>query len=231
MIDTSRHMSLISPRENPAKIGIIGAGATGSYVAYSLAKLGYTGIEVYDFDKIESHNIANQMYSIEDVDEYKSHALERSINDMTGAVSIIGYSDKVDISFMDKYVDVWKSFDVIFLLVDTLTARAEIYDWLERHGAWTKCIETRLAATHGDVYSFRTNHFTGEKWRSELPSDDEIERDVTACGSSVTIGQSAILLANYAVWAFIDLMLDQEVPYHRWYEFRQGMTTTNEYKA
>ena len=43
-------------------IHIIGCGATGSWVALMLAKMGISNITCWDFDKVEEHNLPNQFF-------------------------------------------------------------------------------------------------------------------------------------------------------------------------
>ena len=60
--DFSRQINVLDPSEFKTPIHIIGAGATGSWVAFSLAKMGITNINVYDFDEGGMHNLPNQMF-------------------------------------------------------------------------------------------------------------------------------------------------------------------------
>lgn len=55
---------------------VIGAGAIGSFYSMTLAKMGFTDITVYDADKIEDHNIANQMYPESNIGRLKVEALK-----------------------------------------------------------------------------------------------------------------------------------------------------------
>ena len=50
-----RQLDILPPEQTITPITIIGAGAIGSFVALSLAKMGFDDITVYDFDKIESY--------------------------------------------------------------------------------------------------------------------------------------------------------------------------------
>ena len=43
-------------------IHIIGIGGIGSWTAFILAKMGCQDINLYDFDEVEDHNIASQIY-------------------------------------------------------------------------------------------------------------------------------------------------------------------------
>ena len=59
-LDISRHKELFNPYYFNTPVTIIGAGATGSWLALMLAKLGIQDITVYDFDVVEEHNVPNQ---------------------------------------------------------------------------------------------------------------------------------------------------------------------------
>ena len=55
---------------------VIGAGAIGSFLVPTLAKMGAEKITVYDDDRIEEHNIANQFYPTIDMAAPKVNALK-----------------------------------------------------------------------------------------------------------------------------------------------------------
>jgi tRNA A37 threonylcarbamoyladenosine dehydratase len=53
----------------------IGCGAVGSFTAFALAKMGVGSIKVYDPDRVEIHNLPNQMFAAQDCGLYKAEAL------------------------------------------------------------------------------------------------------------------------------------------------------------
>ena len=62
---------------------IIGCGAIGSTVAENLARLGLENICLWDFDVVNPHNIANQMFLHTQIGMAKVNAVEdilKSIN-------------------------------------------------------------------------------------------------------------------------------------------------------
>jgi tRNA A37 threonylcarbamoyladenosine dehydratase len=63
-LDVRRHAELFDPHTFNTPVTIIGAGATGSWLAIALAKLGIDNISIWDFDKVEEHNIPNQAFGI-----------------------------------------------------------------------------------------------------------------------------------------------------------------------
>jgi hypothetical protein len=64
-----------------------------------------------------------------------------------------------------------------------------------------------MAAAHGNVYHFSpVNKSQRDAWFGSLISDDEGE--VSPCGTSISVGATASLIANLAVWEFINFLLD-----------------------
>ena len=68
-MDLSKSYEFFQPEKDKARIHIVGCGSVGSTVAENLARCGVTKITLYDFDKVEPHNIANQMFDQNDVGE------------------------------------------------------------------------------------------------------------------------------------------------------------------
>lgn len=63
------------PESVTSRIHIVGCGAVGSTVAENLVRMGLTKITLWDFDTVDAHNIANQMYRESDIGKLKVEAL------------------------------------------------------------------------------------------------------------------------------------------------------------
>lgn len=194
-IDTTRHVEIFSPDSfGSRRIDVIGAGASGSRIVLSLAKLGIENIHVYDFDSVEAHNIANQAYSQSDIGRPKVEALQALVKEHTG----------MDIAIHNERVDGSQRLgEVVFLLTDTMASRKEIWQKAIRYKATTKLmIETRMGVDQGRVYTInptRPAHVKG--WEETLYDDDVAE--VSACGSTISVGPTAEFLSGLAVWQLI----------------------------
>lgn len=202
-IDPLRHLSVFSPHAFGARrVDVVGCGATGSRVALSLAKLGVENIHAWDFDKVEEHNVANQVFGNGDIGLGKTEALARIIKSQTG-VDLTAHAEKVDGST--------ELGEIVFLLTDTMSSRREIWDGALKLKLRTKfLIETRMGADSGRVYALNPNkpgHIRA--WEETLYSDDEAE--VSACGASISVGPTAEVIAGLAVWQMI-----------RWFSIEQG---------
>ncbi len=195
IIDPLRHLSVFSPHAfGKRRIDVIGAGATGSRIVLSLAKLGVENIHVWDFDRVEPHNIANQAFGLGDVGKAKVDALAELVQLTTGT-KITVHNEKVD--------GTQSLGEIVFLLTDTMSSRQEIWDKGLKFKLKTNLlIETRMGADSGRVYSLNPNkpgHI--KEWEATLYSDDEAE--VSACGASVSVGPTAEVISGLAVWQMI----------------------------
>ena len=56
----SRQINIFNPFDTRIKITLFGCGSGGSFIALTLAKLGFNFIDVYDFDTVEEVNKALQ---------------------------------------------------------------------------------------------------------------------------------------------------------------------------
>lgn len=197
-IDFERQTHYLNPFEFNTKnyrIDVIGAGATGSYVVLQLAKMGLSNIHVWDKDTIESHNLPNQLYGLSDVGKSKVEALHDIILANTG-IKIFPHNEFVDSNMTEPLGD------IVFLLTDTMSSRKEIYESCLKLGSSSLCIETRLSATQGRIYSFDPTDFAmQDKWEKTLYSDAEAER--SECGTTITMGASSSMMASMAVWQMI----------------------------
>lgn len=74
-MDLAKSYDFFKPEMLTSRIHIIGCGAIGSTVAENLVRFGITDLTLYDFDMVEAHNIANQMFRQTDIGKLKVNAL------------------------------------------------------------------------------------------------------------------------------------------------------------
>ena len=202
-IDPLRHLTVFSPHAfGVRQVDVIGCGATGSRIALSLAKLGVENIHVWDFDKVEEHNVANQIFGNGDISALKVEALAALIKAATGT-EITTHAERVD--------GTQTLGEIVFLLTDTMASRKEIWDGALKFKLQTKIlVETRMGADSGRVYTVNPNKPGHIKaWEETLYEDSEAE--VSACGTSVSVGPTAEIISGLAVWQMV-----------RWFSIEQG---------
>ena len=202
-VDPLRHLSVFPPHAfGQKRVDVIGAGATGSRVVLSLAKLGVENIHVWDFDTVEEHNVANQVFGLDDIGSLKVEALAEIVKSQTG-LTITTHAERVDGSQTLG--------DIVFVLTDTMSSRKEIWDGALKLKIQTKLmVETRMGADSGRIYAVNPSRPKEIKgWEGTWYPDDEAE--TSACGASVSVGPTAEIISGLAVWQMI-----------RWFSIEQG---------
>lgn len=203
-VDFQRHKSIFDPdKYGKTRIDIIGAGATGSKVALELANLGCENLHVWDFDEVEAHNIPNQAYGPKHIGKTKCEALKKVVKENTGVKitthekAFTGKEGEDDVG------------EVIFVLTDTMKSRKEIWNNLKDRIEPRLVIETRMGVEQARLYVIEPSD-DAKSYEETLYDDDTAEQ--SACGSRVTVGMTATILAGLAVWAMIEWRSGEKPP-------------------
>lgn len=203
-ISTIRHdMIFNASKFKNMPINIIGAGATGSRIWLSLVELGLTNIKIFDFDYVEPHNLANQIYLTSHVGKSKVEGLKDYYQMKTGITA------PPEMEFIEAKITKDSHFNiegVLFLLTDTMESRKEIYNnFIKDNTRLLYVIETRMASSYGNINTFDPGDpVQSESWVKTLINDEDAE--VSLCGASISVGITASVIANMAVWQFIHLL-------------------------
>ncbi len=202
-VDPLRHISVFKPYAFGARrVDVIGCGAVGSRVVLSLAKLGVANIHAWDFDHVEEHNLANQIFGLGDVGMFKVEALAKEVRENTGTIITV-YPERVNRS--------QRMGEIVFLLTDTMSSRKEIWEKGLKFKLRTRLlVEARMGADTGRVYAVNPNllgHINA--WEEAWYSDEEAE--VSVCGGSISVDPTAGIIAGLAVWQMI-----------RWFSIEEG---------
>lgn len=188
----SRQLALIDPREMPP-VTIIGAGHLGSNVARTLAEMGCPKLTIYDVDEVESANVAASLYGPSDIGKPKVEALRDKIKLLVG--------DEIEIVIKnEKYVDQDLEDQVVYITVDTLKGRRQIWEALKVKAPNLKFIvDMRSGKDIVSCYAFTPE--TADK--EFLPSLDRTpvhlacSEKAVAFNASTISGIAASLLRNF----------------------------------
>ncbi len=213
-VDTLRHQNEFSlTLLQQLRVDIIGCGATAVRIALDVAGLGVQQLHLWDFDRIEAHNIANQLqaFGIPDVGRYKAEVLAERIEHLTGLKPTV---------HLEAVNGTQRLGQVIFLLTDTMASRQEIWQRGIRRKVGKKLmIETRLSPWEYHVYTIdpmRDSHIRGWEAVSDY-GDEDPTVEVGSCRSKTTIGGTATQMAGVAVNQFI-----------RWLKLESGTADAGE---
>lgn len=121
-------------------IHIIGCGGIGSWTALMLAKMGCSNIHIYDFDKIEEHNVASQFFKESQLGEYKTDALVHNVYEQTGIT--LQPEDVDDEPKIDK--------GIVIFAVDSMEMRWKLNDIYKDKDLLI--IDGRMGGLQAEVY-------------------------------------------------------------------------------
>lgn len=201
-MDFSRQHEIFDYETFETPVHVIGCGATGSWVALMLAKMGVKDVTLWDFDKVEEHNLPNQFFNKEAVGMLKADETTKLCNSFGGIKCFATKNVKVDGSQPLS--------GVIFMLTDTMSSRKEIYNRAIKYRPNIELlIETRMDLKGGRIYTINPTNFEHTKKYEETLYSDE-ESAVSACGTSQSIISTAIQIASMAIWQMINWHNDVE---------------------
>lgn len=203
MIDDLRHRSVFDAEQfMHLSIRVVGCGAVGSSVALGLAKLGLTNISLHDFDKVESHNIANQYtYGPHDVDQLKAVALNSRVTQLTGTVL-------TGLHTLDPYNGERLRDEVVFMCVDKMSVRKQLLErgmYMNPKVRWA--FDTRIDAHSGMCYAFEPRELSQyQAYKETLYDDAEVSEERGTCGNVLSIGATAQIASQTTLWLFMQAL-------------------------
>lgn len=195
-LSTVRHISMFDPaRFDRTRVDVVGCGSVGARIAMEVAKLGTRNLHLWDFDNVESHNIANQPFVLADIGRPKVEALAEQILSATG-LKVTIHKQRVE-----GGVALGK---VVFIAVDSMAARKSIFaDSLRMKITTDVVIEIRMGVEEFRIYGFSPRSLREIKaWEAASQYDDKPVVP-NACQMQTTIGATAGITACIAVHRFL----------------------------
>jgi len=204
-MDLSRHIEVFNPSKVLEPIHIIGVGATGSFVAMELARLGCPKLYLYDKDDVGIHNIPNQYFETQDIGKLKVDALKEKLLKINPNIIVETTSEFVtpeDISKMSGYV---------FMLVDVMSTRKQLWEAAKTNPNIKVVWESRLGSDQARVYCLPIKKNQDYKrYEQDFYGDDVSEK--SACGTSITVLPIVLQTASFMICQFINIVMDYNNP-------------------
>lgn len=120
-----RHTKKYQEKFDNSHVVIVGLGGLGSNIAILLARLGIGNLYLVDFDKVDISNIQRQQYYLEDIGQYKTDIMEKTIKKINPYINVVKITEKLDENNMS---DIFKNADIICEAVDSAKTKAIIVD-------------------------------------------------------------------------------------------------------
>lgn len=201
-MDLNKSLEFFDPANVKGRCHIIGCGSIGSNVAELLVRYGVEDLVLYDFDIVESHNIANQIYTEEDIGKSKTEALTDILKKINPRLK---YTLKVEGKYESQILT-----DYVFMCVDSVEVRNQIVK--------TNRFNPMIKA----VFDFRTTLYEGQcyyaDWSKKKDKDSLIESlnftheealentPVSACGFELSVAPVVKMCSLMGVANFTNLI-------------------------
>lgn len=202
-INLAKSYDFFKPDMCEERLHIIGCGAIGSTVAENLVRFGLTRITLYDFDYVEAHNIANQMFRQTDIGKSKVEALASMLCEINPDI-------QEDLKLVEKGYTGQKLSGYVFLCVDNIDLRREIAESCKNNPYIKGMFDFRMRLTDAQHFAadwrdqkmvedfIRSMAFTHEEAKEETP--------VSACNLTLSVVTTVRMIVACGVSNFINFV-------------------------
>jgi len=158
-------MDIVAPSDlEKIHITVIGAGGIGSPTTLALSKMGVENITIYDDDKVEKHNLPNQMFRISDLGKSKVEGTRDICKDFAG----------VDIEIFLQKFETQTANGIVISGVDSMKSRKDIWAKMKFNPAVKLYIDARMGAEVCRILTVKTCDPDDVRWYEKtLFSDDK----------------------------------------------------------
>jgi molybdopterin/thiamine biosynthesis adenylyltransferase len=186
-----RHGAFFGPEDSQDKVlNIIGVGATGSWVGLLAAKMGWQHFRVWDADIVESHNLPNQIYDLDQVGMAKVLAFRDKLLQFNPEVVVEVHNEFFVSSNHNELLE-----DYVFVAVDSLSARKDIVAGLESHLLVEHVIETRMGFEHAEINIINPAYESQiRSYLDTLKTDEEVTE--SACNARIITTLTCIVASS-----------------------------------
>ena len=199
-MNLAKSYDVFKPEAHKERIHIIGCGSIGATVGENLARLGLKDFVLWDFDHVESHNIANQIFTDAQIGQPKVEAL---------ADIMIGINPEIqNIKIMPEG---WRGEQLdgyVFMCVDSIATRKEICTVNKMNKGIIAIFDFRTGLTDAQHYAadwgirqerenlIRSMNFTDEDAKKTTP--------VSACNTTLSVCPTIRIISAYGVANFMN---------------------------
>lgn len=203
MMDLSKSYEFFQPEKVRERIHIIGCGSVGSTIAENLARCGIKKMTLWDFDKVESHNIVNQMFGQQDIGKTKVEALKDIL---------VGINPDMELRLKPEGWNGEMLSGYIFLAVDSIEIRRKIVEQHMDNTNIKAMFDTRTLLTGAQLYAANWSEYKSKKdFLATMQFSHEeaaAETPVSACGVTLGVATTVRIAAALSVNNFVKFVKD-----------------------
>lgn len=202
-MNLAKSFEFFDPETCTDKIHLIGCGSVGSSVAELLARFGLKNVNLYDFDVVEEHNLANQMFTTEDLYKEKTEGIYKRW------VEINPEAEK-SIKIYNEGWNGQKLSGYVFLCVDNIDLRRKIVNDNKYNLNIKAMFDFRTALTEAQHYAADWNKQEDiDRFLDTMDfSHEEAEKNVpiSACKVSLCVMPTVWSVAMAGVVNFVNFV-------------------------
>lgn len=203
-MDLNKSREFFNPSKVKERCHVIGCGSIGGNVAELLVRYGIKKITIWDGDIVESHNLANQIYTEFDIGRPKTEALKERL---------LSINPEADIQVKGWYERQVLS-GYVFLCLDNIVVRRAVVKNNEMNMAVIAMFDFRTTLLEGQCYMANWSDLTAKK--SFLTSMDFTHEEakantpVSACGFELSVSPVVKMTAELGIANFTNLINEEK---------------------
>lgn len=206
MLDLSKSYDFFQPDKDTAMIHIVGCGSVGSTIAENLSRCGIKRITLWDFDHVEPHNVANQMFRQQDIGKLKVEALKDILLDINPDMEIKLKPEGWNGETLSGY---------IFLAVDNIELRKQIVEKIFNNIYVKAVFDFRTLLESAQHYAARWDDLEMKQnlLNSMQFSHEEAmeETPVSACGVTLGVATVVRIISALGVNNYINFVKEEGI--------------------
>lgn len=207
-MDLTKSFEVFDPCSVTDRIHIIGCGSVGSTIAENLARLGLTKMTLWDFDRVEAHNLANQMFTEKDIGLLKVEATKKIVCDINPEAN-------EEIVLKPEGYKGERLVGIVFLCVDNIDLRRSI------------CEKNKGNRMIKAVFDFRTRLFDAQHYAADWGDMKQIENLIasmdfsheeaheatprTACGVELGVAPTVRMVCTLGICNFFNFVTKKKI--------------------
>ncbi len=202
-MNLSKSYDFFQPEKCTDRIHIVGCGSVGATIAENLARAGLTKFTLWDFDMVEPKNLANQIFTQQDIGNPKVEALTRILSDINPDIT-------TDLQIKGCGWDGERLSGYVFLCVDNIDLRRRI---VEKHinNPYVKAMfDFRTRLTDAQHYAADWSDFTQKKnflGTMQFSHDEAKEATpVSACNVELSVAPTVRIICAFGAANFMNFV-------------------------
>ena len=187
-----KYLDSLYPRQT---VTVAGLGGVGSWLTLFLSRIGNIGLRLYDFDKVEQHNIGCQFLANDSLYMYKTTAMVNVISKFSNSLNL-NYS-----TYTEKVTEYSILSPISFCCFDNLESRNVMVDnWYNSYKDDPKAIfiDGRLEGELFIIYCVRPNEDSYNKYKETLDKESLVDT-VGACTTEQSTHMGAAIASMMTI--------------------------------